>query len=633
MAELKLTDLVARIDQDRLVIPDFQRGFKWRQADIRKLLESLLLDFPIGAALLWRTQRNTLEFRRIEDVEFPEDGEAEVQNIGQSSSNTEEIDFILDGQQRLTSIYKLFPISLAPTDREVESKFNGLRFFLDLRKLGLPTTLASLQIDDLNKFKDPDRVAESIVEKRHTELRKELRAISDNNQVPQRLTEDHVLQVCTRRLWLPLTRALLENKQANLQRLRRVVAAKLLNDAENYSGPLSPNEIRAQIDTGLDQWTDWFTSTFQATLNSKVLTCLIQTNENPEGLARIFETINSTGMNLSVFDLLVARLGTWTKDGVQINLRNLLASQLEAVLLQKFDDGKALGGTASQQVPRALALRVGIELKKGEILKADKKTFLEHIDEIGAGVPAALETLTRHMGIIDHTFVPFKDMIALLIAINAELGADQWERHKDAAIAFLWTACILEDWDSSTNDKTRATFKELQEIVHGRADRDAIAARLRKDFASWEDVRDATSKANITFRTLIAFNLARGGRDWLGQERSTQAAMEDHHIFPKEWLNDNRDNSTDRQLWSALRDSVLNRIFVSKQANLDASAQTPPNYLNKLTQQERRTLQIPESFLGPLPTPIKFQQFADLLRERYEMIRQDFVDYVTQALS
>jgi uncharacterized protein with ParB-like and HNH nuclease domain len=64
MAEFKLTDLVQRVDQDKLLIPDFQRGFKWQTPDIRKLLESLLLDFPIGAALLWRTQRTMLDFKK-----------------------------------------------------------------------------------------------------------------------------------------------------------------------------------------------------------------------------------------------------------------------------------------------------------------------------------------------------------------------------------------------------------------------------------------------------------------------------------------------------------------------------------------------------------------------------------------
>lgn len=42
MADFQLTDLVGCVDQDKLVIPDFQRGFKWQTRDIRKLLESLL---------------------------------------------------------------------------------------------------------------------------------------------------------------------------------------------------------------------------------------------------------------------------------------------------------------------------------------------------------------------------------------------------------------------------------------------------------------------------------------------------------------------------------------------------------------------------------------------------------------
>jgi uncharacterized protein with ParB-like and HNH nuclease domain len=125
MAELKLTDIVERVDQDRLVIPDFQRGFKWQTPDIRKLLESLLLDFPIGAALLWRTKRGTLEFRRIEDVEFS-DGESEdadsIEETHEDELKLDEIDFILDGQQRITSIYKLFPRDLVPTQHELERR-------------------------------------------------------------------------------------------------------------------------------------------------------------------------------------------------------------------------------------------------------------------------------------------------------------------------------------------------------------------------------------------------------------------------------------------------------------------------------------------------------------------------------
>ena len=629
MADFKLTDLVVRVDQEKLVIPDFQRGFKWQTPDIRKLLESLLLDFPIGAALFWRTQRGMLDFRRIEDIEFSDgetDGEGDVEPHEQEL-RADEIDFILDGQQRITSIYKLFPSTLAPTDQELDSRFKGLRFFLALEKLGVPRTLADLERQDFQAYMDPDVVAGAIVEKRHSDLRKEFRQVT-GEKAPQRLSEENILLVCQRRLWLPLTRAFLENKQSHLQRLRRTVESDLRNLVESYSGTEPRKSLDALVEAGLDRWADWFTSSFQATLNSKSLTCLILGNDKPEGLARIFETINSTGLNLSVFDLLVARLGTWKVAGENTNLRKLVLANVEKAYLQKFDDLRSLGGTASQQLPRILALRAGIELKKGEILRTKKTTFLDLAEWAGPGLNCALSTLTLHMGVIDDSYLPFKDLIALIGAAYS----DTWDQAKDKVIAFLWTACLVEDWDSSTNDKTRAAHKQLVDLLDGRLTGEEVVRRIAAGFPDFEEVRDATSKASIIYRTLMAFNLSRRGIDWTGSARSPTEPLEDHHLFPRDWLGNNRDPSEDKQLWASLRDSVLNRVFVSKKANAEAKAQTPPNYLCKLTAAERRELQVPESFLGPLATPIKSDAFSAYLRDRYDMIRADFIEHVRQSL-
>ena len=629
MPEARLTELVQRIDQDKLVIPEFQRGFKWQTPDVRKLLESLLLDFPIGAALFWRTKRGTLQFRRIEDVQFSDgESEDETETEGHEEVSAEEIDFILDGQQRITSIYKLFPKTLEPTEHELESRFRGLRFFLDLAKLGIPRELDELQNRDFSGYKDPDRVAAAIVEKRHVDLRKEFRSVCEG-KVPQRLIEENILSVCQRRLWLPLTRAFLENKQTHLQRLRRTVEADLRAKVDAYSGPTSRDALNRSVESGLDSWVDWFTSSFQATLNSKTLTCLIHGSEQPEGLARIFETIDSTGMSLSVFDLLVARLGTWhTKDGGATNLRKLVSTNVEKSLLEKFDDERSLGGTASQQLPRMLALRAGIELKKGEILSTPKKRFLDVAEDAGPGLNCALQTLNECMGVINDSYLPFKDLIALIGSTYRK----QWDQVRDRVVAFLWTVCLVEDWDSSTNDKTRAAFKQVSDLLAGHTNGAAVIRRLEKEFPDFEEVRDAASKTSIIFRTFMAFNLARSGVDWAGITRSPRAAQEDHHLFPRDWLGNNRDQAEDKQTWIALRDSVLNRIFVSEQANSDARAQTPPNYLGKLTADQRRVLQIPESFLGPLQTPIKSEAFSAFFKDRYNMMREDLVAYVSKNL-
>ena len=531
--------------------------------------------------------------------------------------------------KELPLIYKLFPATLAPSEHELKSRFKGLRFFLDLEKLGLPRKLTDLHRTeaDFQTYTDPDVVAGAIVEKRHADLRKEYR-LATGEKAPLRLTEENILRLCQRRLWLPLTRAFLENKQAHLQRIRRAVDNDLRNELDNSSGPEPRDSLKTLIEVGLDRWADWFTAGFQATLNAKSLTCLILGNDKPEGLAKIFETINSTGLNLSVFDLLVARLGTWKVQGESTNLRKIVAAHIDKALLQRFDDPRSLGGTASQQLPRLMALRAGIELRKGEILRAKKTIFLDQAEWAGPGLNCALSTLTTHMGVINHSYLPFKDMIAMIGAAYS----NNWDQVKDRVIAFLWTLCLVEDWDSGTNDTTRAAFRQLRDLLDGKLRGESVVAKIERNFPRFEDVLDATSKASIVYRALMAFNLSRGGMDWKGIPRSSTDALEDHHLFPRDWLANNRSPEEDKQLWASLRDSVLNRIFVSKDANAEARAQTPPNYLYELTADERRQLQIPESFLGPLATPIKSETFGAYLRNRYDLIRDDFIEHVRRAV-
>jgi hypothetical protein len=623
--EIKLVDLLTRIDEERLVIPEFQRGFKWKSPDIKKLLESLLLNFPIGAALLWRTQRGTLEYRRIETVEFSDDGEIEQVDTTDrtSTKDSEEIDFILDGQQRITSIYKLFPNALVPTEQEIDSKLKGVRFFIDLKKLGLDANVHKLTKTDFTRLIDPDIVASAIVEKNYPSLRKEYRLLSQSGRAPLRLNNDQILEICTKHTWLPLTRGFLRNEQLHLSKIRKAFLTKLTIGLSDKESEL--------IEEAEQKWSDWFTSNFQAVLISKTLTCLIEGNESQEGLARIFETINSTGMSLSVFDLLVARLGNWhdTASGGTTNLRKLVTSSLDKKLLQKFDDEPDLGGTASQQIPRILALKSGVELKKGDMLKTPKQTFLQHIDGLGSGLKVSLDTLMQHMGVLDQSYIPLKDSICLIGAAHS----NDWNEYKDAVIAYLWAICVMVDWDSNTNEKVKLSFKEMLDLVNGKADKTEFVKRLEQSFPSFEELRDTTTKSELLFRTLMSFNLARGGQDWLGNPRATNERMEDHHVFPKDWILRNGSDEIDQGQWKALRDSVLNRVFVSEEANRKADTTAPPNYLKDLTKNDRILLQIPDSFLEPLEVPISPTVFSSLLNDRYEMVKADFLAFVQEGLN
>ena len=93
-------------------------------------------------------------------------------------------------------------------------------------------------------------------------------------------------------------------------------------------------------------------------------------------------------------------------------------------------------------------------------------------------------------------------------------------------------------------------FGYIGDLLSGKVTGDAMLKRLEEAFPSFDDIRDATSKASLLYRTFMAFNLARGGADWAGAVRSPKEAQEDHHIFPRDRLSNNRDQTEDKQLWS-----------------------------------------------------------------------------------
>ena len=89
-----LSNLVVDVASGRYRIPQFQREYVWNKAKVRELFDSIYHEFPIGSFFLWDAERehNHL-FRQLVDLG--------VQPVGEH----DDVSFILDGQQRITSLY------------------------------------------------------------------------------------------------------------------------------------------------------------------------------------------------------------------------------------------------------------------------------------------------------------------------------------------------------------------------------------------------------------------------------------------------------------------------------------------------------------------------------------------------
>ena len=80
--------LIQEIDMGILGLPDLQRPFVWKRSRIRDLFDSLYRGFPAGYFLFWDTKKKI-----------------DSHSIGSDTDSRENQKMIVDGQQRLTSLY------------------------------------------------------------------------------------------------------------------------------------------------------------------------------------------------------------------------------------------------------------------------------------------------------------------------------------------------------------------------------------------------------------------------------------------------------------------------------------------------------------------------------------------------
>lgn len=115
-----LETLLRRAHEGKLQLPDFQRSYVWTEDSVISLLASILRGYPVGALL-------TLE--RGGEVNFKPRG-LEGTNVQGIQPET----FLLDGQQRITSLYQtLYSEQPAIMDRG-RGTYAKRHFFLDIAK-------------------------------------------------------------------------------------------------------------------------------------------------------------------------------------------------------------------------------------------------------------------------------------------------------------------------------------------------------------------------------------------------------------------------------------------------------------------------------------------------------------------
>lgn len=84
---MDISTILSQIDLGSYAMPVFQRGYVWNRDQVRRLMNSLYRGYPIGELLVWNTQTDETLAR------------------GDGPLTPGNVNLILDGQQRMTSLY------------------------------------------------------------------------------------------------------------------------------------------------------------------------------------------------------------------------------------------------------------------------------------------------------------------------------------------------------------------------------------------------------------------------------------------------------------------------------------------------------------------------------------------------
>ncbi len=106
---MKISVILDQIDLGSIALPEFQRGYVWNRNQVRALMQSLYLGHPVGSLLVWVTPTQAANTR------------------GGQGLSPGVVNLLLDGQQRVTSLYGLIR-GKAPAFFE-----GNVRAFTDLR--------------------------------------------------------------------------------------------------------------------------------------------------------------------------------------------------------------------------------------------------------------------------------------------------------------------------------------------------------------------------------------------------------------------------------------------------------------------------------------------------------------------
>lgn len=488
---IRINQIISLSSRAQWVLPHFQRYFDWNKNDVRDFWESIFNDYYVGSFLLWETDRN------------PELGIQPILGVSISEDEIQPDAIILDGQQRITSLY--YSIK-APTFALRGSKIpfyfyiNFYRYFSKNSKNGI-IEVYTKRISREDSFKL---------------MLFPLYELENYNQWVDDF-EDFLLSQT-------------EN-QDKVRKIRRIIDKKLRHIWEGFEIPY----IALPESMELFQVTD------------------------------IFENINTKGKLLSVFDLLIARLYKYNielkkiwdatlKDYPNISRYSKTISKIPIYILQAMSLLYEKTGSAK----RADILDI-----YSNVYENSERDFEEDWADVADYMNKAIEKLENMrdgFGVKDEKELPFAPMIPVLTALLKVID----EKDKKAECykklnRWYWSAIFTNAYSSAADSQMTQDFREIKKWFDSDNSIPKTIVQMKREIPNLY-FRDIQSKSNAKYKGVMSLIALEGAKDFDTSQTLENARGNDKdHIFPKSF---NLGFDSNKHIHS-----ILNMTWMSESTN------------------------------------------------------------------
>lgn len=538
----RLGYLLESIDNREVALPDFQRDFVWDARATEELIESICQNYPAGSLL---------RIKNSKDFYFaPREFYGAPALDGRKPSY-----LILDGQQRLTSLYQALYGS------------GDHRYFVNLQALMNGEDLEACVF--YTNRKDGQKLYGTVQQQSDQLVFPLSRVFGPGDGFDGWL--DEVLE-------LRMENA--EARRALKKRLREVYKASI-DPLEQYEFPM----------------------------------VTLAEGTSAAAVCTIFETLNRTGVKLSVFDLLAARF--WPQS---VRLRDMWEKALAdypALAAFEVDPYYALQSVALYAADAAPSC------KRKDVLQLTVGQIQQGWDVVVRGLAHTFEILSNDCGVLVPAWLPYYTILipaAAALATVKDKKGPAVGATRDRFKRWFWCSVFAQAYENAPNSQAAKDYIELKSWFEGGEPPQTV-----KEFSFRPEVlRETTPRQRALYRGVMALVLRNGSRDFHKKVPITasliaEEKIEDHHVMPRGFLED-----AGIETAGQTRDCVLNRTLIDRETNNNIRKKAPSLYLKEIENAMGATAlaELLESHMLPCSKsdPLWNDDFEGLLALRQERI-------------